>query len=172
MQTYFQVLLVEDNPTEALLVKQILIKEEKVKFDVAHVTYLKGAIAQLEKRKFDVILLDLHLDDSKGINTAIELLKLAKDTAVIVLSSCEDEDVCMESLKFGAQDYIFKSKLRNENLKSRILYAIQRKKNEFQSTAVGKAMENEKELNIKQAATEKELLTVAELNNARGWMKV
>jgi signal transduction histidine kinase len=79
---------------------------------------------------FDVILLDLSLPDETGIATVTSTVSWAGDTPIVILTGLSDEDVSVQAVKHGAQDYILKKEISAFNLARTIRYAIERKSNE------------------------------------------
>ena len=84
------------------------------------------AITKLEQETFDLLLLDLGLPESQGVETVERLRAISEDTPIVVLTDLADEVVALESLESGAQDYLCKSDLSTEALSRAIRYAMQR----------------------------------------------
>ena len=123
-----QVLLVEDNPTDALLVRDELAQRTEVEFVVVHVQELREALLQLLSAPFDVVLLDLGLPDSDGLEAFENLHGAIPFVPVIILSGRNDEQLAIKAVNSGAQDYLVKG-IGNENgLARAIRYAIERSK--------------------------------------------
>lgn len=87
---------------------------------------LNEAIAQLKKSSFDVVLLDLSLPDSQGLNTVTKLHTEVPDIPIVVLTGLDDRDVALQAVVQGAQDYLVKGKITAELLDRTIKYAIER----------------------------------------------
>jgi len=120
-----RVLLIENDGGETELIRQIL-SEEKARFKLEHVDQLKKAFECLDG--IDVILLDLNLTDSKGLETFTKLRIKAPKIPIIVLSSANDDKFALEAVQQGAQDYLDKDQLRVKKTLTRVLrYAIERK---------------------------------------------
>lgn len=121
-----KVLLVEDNDPDARFVQEILkftfFKELRIERSV----YLKDAVTMVKQNKFDIILLDLSLPDSSGLDTVKAVLLAAKDTPIIVMTALNDEAMAVNALHNGAQDYIIKGQLDENTLTRAIHYAIER----------------------------------------------
>ncbi len=122
------VLVVEDNPGDAALIRFTLNEPEAGNFKITHSTTLADAVQRLGQASFDVILLDLSLPDSRGLDTVLSIRRAAPETAVVVLSGLDDEDLALEAVKCGAQDYLVKGKGEGESLRRAIRYAIERQK--------------------------------------------
>jgi len=120
------VLLIEDSPTDALLVREELSDTTGVQFVVVHVETLEQARAKIGTQRFDVVLLDLGLPDSDGLYAFEELHRLAADLPVIILSGRNDEILAMTAVHLGAQDYLVKGFGDRQDLTRAIRYAIER----------------------------------------------
>ena len=125
------VLLVEDNPGDARLV-EIMLSEPGLMwdFDIRHVIRLGDALEELEGSDFDVVLLDLSLPDSQGMETVERIRSAASRTPVVVLSGRDDEEMALEALQGGADDYLVKGRGDGDLVARSIRYAIERKKAE------------------------------------------
>lgn len=121
-----RILLIEDNPGDAFLIKFYL--EESVFKDarLIHAEFLNTAKDLLSKNEFDVILLDLNLPDSKGIETLKEVLENSNHSVVIVLTGLNDEDLGLETVKMGAQDFLVKGQFDGKVFTSSVRYAFER----------------------------------------------
>jgi PAS domain S-box-containing protein len=117
---------VEDNPTDALLVRETLHDVHAAEFRVTSVECLAEATALLDRDDFDVVLLDLGLSDSVGIDTFLVLRRADPDLPVLVLSGLDDEEVGMKAVSEGAQDYLLKGQLQAPLLGRSIRYAMER----------------------------------------------
>lgn len=122
------VLLLEDEPGHAELVKLSLAKT-RGQFRVHHCVRMAEAIQALRTGEFDVVLADLSVPDSRGIETVKKLRRENKTVPVIVLTSLSDDAVAESTLEVGAQDYLVKDTFTSEMLKRSIIYAIQRQQN-------------------------------------------
>jgi diguanylate cyclase (GGDEF)-like protein len=128
------VLLIEDNPIDILLLRELLAKRKKTVYFVEAVNDLKSGIEFLQKEKPDVILLDLYLPDSQGINTFDSLYAQMLDIPIIVSTALEDENAALLAVNNGAQDYLLKGTITSALLSRSIKYAIERKKAENKIT--------------------------------------
>jgi len=126
-----RILLVEDNPGDVRLVKEMLAEGSKqLVFKIEQVDTLAVGIEKIKREKFDAVLLDLGLPDSKGIETFYSLHAISLDVPIIVLTVLHDEEAAIEAVRGGAQDYLIKGKLEGELLTRGILYSIERKRSE------------------------------------------
>ena len=121
-------LIVEDDPGYARLIKDMLHDTAGTKFSVLHADHLMKGIDLLAKHDIDLIILDLTLPDSEGIDTFLRIKGVTPELPVIVLSSVEDENIAVRAVTEGAQDYLFKVEMRPAILVRAIRYAMERKK--------------------------------------------
>ncbi|MGC9400656.1 MAG: sensor histidine kinase [Anaerolineae bacterium] len=123
-----RILLIEDNKAEALLLQEMLSEDPHESYEVEQTSRLASALSLLEQRTFDVILLDLLLPDSKGLTTFTHLHRQApSDLPIIVLSGLADEELAVEAVRQGAQDYLAKGRVDKNTLTRSIRYAMERK---------------------------------------------
>jgi len=120
-----QILLFEDNAADADLVAEYL-DLSKLNFTITTAKRLADGIAHLRERRFDIVLLDLSLPDSRGIDTLHAVMDAVVDEVIIVLTGADDEELSIEALQVGAQDYLNKDRLSSEVLRRSIRYAIVR----------------------------------------------
>lgn len=106
--TSISVLFVEDDAGDAHLFKTILKQSSEIIFTVQWVQSLALAKQAFATSHFDVILLDLSLPDSQGLDTIKRIRKIAPEIPVIVLTGNVDMDFALTALKVGATDYIIK----------------------------------------------------------------
>ncbi|WP_392535787.1 response regulator [Nostoc sp. C117] len=125
---YIKVLLVEDNPGDVFLLQEFLKEVNTVLVELMPVEQLSQALKQLEKEIFDVILLDLSLPDSQGLETFIIAHQQAKATPIIVLTGINDETLATRAMQEGAQDYLVKGQVTGDLLVRSMRYAIERQR--------------------------------------------
>jgi diguanylate cyclase (GGDEF)-like protein len=123
-----KVLLVEDNPADARLVREQFLDIEANDFELCHVDSLGEAYAALQLQEFDVMLLDLSLPDSQGINAVNHILNLAPQLPIVVLSGIDDAELSLQAVQAGAQDYLVKGQGDGNLLNRALRYAIERKR--------------------------------------------
>jgi PAS domain S-box-containing protein len=129
-----KVLLVDDEATDRIAVEWILRTcSSPAEFVVESVVRLSEAIKKLTEKQYDVVLLDLELPDSSGIEILQRVIKVAPDIPVVVLTERDDEQAGFSALKDGATDYLVKDLPLDVVLVRTIVYAIQRKKIQMQS---------------------------------------
>jgi DNA-binding NarL/FixJ family response regulator len=127
MRNLVKVLLVEDNEADAMYVARALRKARGIRFEVKQVSWLNSAIQAVELDRPDVVLLDLTLPDSQGVDTVVEFLKAAPTVPVIVMTGHDDDEAALNAVRMGAQDYLLKSELQARPFERALLYAIERK---------------------------------------------
>ncbi|QJR37355.1 response regulator [Gemmatimonas groenlandica] len=121
------VLLVEDSPSDALLVRSSLAAKSTA-FELVHVTRLSDAAPLLAERRFDVIVTDLSLPDAQALEAVHALRRLSTHgEPIIVLTGNADGRSGEEALRSGAEDYLQKNELGGSGLGRAILFAIQRR---------------------------------------------
>ncbi|MEH2354610.1 hybrid sensor histidine kinase/response regulator [Nostoc sp.] len=121
-----KVLLVEDNPGDVLLLQELFKEVTTVVVDLMPVEGLYEALNYLKNEIFDVILLDLSLPDSQGLQTFVIAHNQAKGTPIIVLTGINDETLATKAMQKGAQDYLVKGQVTGDLLVRSMRYAIER----------------------------------------------
>jgi two-component system, cell cycle sensor histidine kinase and response regulator CckA len=121
------VLLLEDNLAEARLLQEIFKGTVNSQFSLTHVKRLGDAITQLKSHTFDVALLDLTLPDSDGLGSLDALIHDAPDLPIVVLTSTNDDELALDAVRHGAQDYLVKRQVNLDILVRSVRYAIERK---------------------------------------------
>src|SRR5256885_5064185 len=117
------VLLVEDSPIDAHLIRSIL---RSTSFQVTTVDRLSDGLAVLRSSPIDVILLDLNLPDSRGLQTLGTILEHARSNAIVVLTGNGDEQAALDAVALGAQDYLVKGTANGDTIVRSIRYAYER----------------------------------------------
>lgn len=130
--TIRNVLIIEDNPGDARLIRELLREALPVGHEVEHAEDLASGRARIHSKPFDVALLDLSLPDSHGTETVATLRTAAPQLPIVVLTGLEREEVAYEALEKGAQDYLVKGKFDVPVLTRTLRYAVQRKRLEEQ----------------------------------------
>ena len=129
MDDPLEVLLVEDNPTDARLVRELLRDADPGSraFRLEHVTRLTHALERLAQGRVDVVLLDLHLPDSNGVETLARIQLKAPDVAVVVHTGLNDDALAIEAVRRGAQDYLTKGEVDGHRLAQVLRHAAARR---------------------------------------------
>jgi len=122
-----QVLLIEDNPLDARVVQEMLAKAKSASFDLECVDRLSTGLKRLAKGGIDLVLLNLFLPESQGLDTLSKLCTRAPQVPVVVMTSLADEMTAIKAVREGAQDYFVKGQVERYRLVKSILYAIERK---------------------------------------------
>ncbi len=120
------ILLFEDNPGDALLVKEVLSETTLASFKIECFARLTDGLSHLIGGKTDVILLDLTLLDSWGLDTFKKVKSESADIPLIVLTSNDDGSLALKTIQEGGQDYIVKGQIDSNSLVRSILYAMER----------------------------------------------
>jgi PAS domain S-box-containing protein len=119
-------LLVEDNPADAYLLTELLEETDQQQWQIVQAQSLHIALEYLSNNHFEIILLDLSLPDSKGLNTVTQIRDAAQDLPIVVLTGTDDQELALQALAKGAQDYLVKGKIVTEMLTRVIRNAIER----------------------------------------------
>jgi diguanylate cyclase (GGDEF)-like protein len=122
------VLLIEDNPGDARLIREMLDEEPAQPFRLTHADRLSAGIEQLAHKHTDLVLLDLSLPDSSGIDTFAKVYAHSPKVPIIVLSGNDDQQLALYAVKSGAQDYLVKGKIDSALLLKAMQYSIERKR--------------------------------------------
>ncbi|MGI8907439.1 MAG: PAS domain-containing protein [Candidatus Sumerlaeaceae bacterium] len=123
----FTALIVEDEPDYALMIQKCLLLGEPTP-QIRHAQTLRQAITELNSEPVDVVLLDLNLPDSLGLDTVRAVNAAAPLAATIVITASGGEDIARLMLRGGAQDFLTKDELDSRTLKRAIAHAIERKR--------------------------------------------
>jgi diguanylate cyclase (GGDEF)-like protein/PAS domain S-box-containing protein len=120
-------LLVEDNPGDARLLREMLNEQGPHETEMTHVDRLSAAEKHLEENNVDIILLDLGLPDAHGLSALRRAHALAPRVPLVVLTGMDDELLAAQALQEGAQDYLIKGQIEARGLLRALRYAIERK---------------------------------------------
>ncbi len=126
------VLLIEDNPGDARLIREMLAEEPDSPFNLHFSERLAHGLDFLANEKPDLVLLDLSLPDSLGLETFAKVYEHSPAVPIIVLTGTDDKTVALKAVKGGAQDYLVKGKLDRELLVRAMQYSIERKRYQVQ----------------------------------------
>ncbi len=159
-----KILVIEDNPSDMEMLRELLYDPGRHAFDVVHVERLASAIPYLSGDKTDIIISDLGLPDSQGLDTLKTLKEHSSDVPIVVLTGLDNEIIGVQALKEGAQDYLVKGQMSSPSLARSLRYAIERN-----------AIETERkkmELQITHQLKEKEMLLKEIHHRVRNNMQV
>jgi diguanylate cyclase (GGDEF)-like protein len=121
------VLLVEDNPGDARLVKEMLAEEAGADFMLTTVPTVQGALEHLSAHpSIDAVLLDLSLPDESGLATVQRVVAGAAEAVVVVMTGAGDEELGVAAMKAGAQDYLVKGQVDSRLLRRALRFAMER----------------------------------------------
>jgi signal transduction histidine kinase/DNA-binding response OmpR family regulator len=144
-ETDVHILLVEDNAGDALLVREWLRDAGWRHGELIVADRVARARELLASTTVDVILLDLGLPDSDGVETVLQVNLAAPDVPIIVLTGFDDQKAALEALKAGAQDYLIKGRIDGALLARAIRYGIERKRLEAERERLRERLEAEHE---------------------------
>ena len=125
-----RLLLVEDTPGDARLLRYHLSEGGGDAFELEHVELLSAALDRLSRGGIALVLLDLSLPDSLGVETFARVHARVPQLPIIVLSGRDDESIAIKTVHEGAQDYLVKGQVTGSLLVRAIRYAIERKRAE------------------------------------------
>ena len=120
------ILLVDDNPDDVLLIQEMLKEVRDPKINLENADRLSSGLNILTDDNIDVVLLDLSLPDSHGLETIIRILDCREEIPIIVLTGLDDEEMGRNAVQTGAQDYLVKDEVNGNILLRAIRYAIER----------------------------------------------
>lgn len=123
-----RILLIEDNPSDVDLFRLTLAKAERAGliFSLTQAERSAEALEQLHHQPFDIIFSDLNLPDSQGTETFIRLLAQAAHIPIVILTGQSNDEIALQAVQLGAQDYLVKSEVNSPILIRAIRYAIER----------------------------------------------
>ncbi len=121
-----EVVVVEDNPDDVNMIEQFLRKDGS--FNIVFFDLLETAVVYLQNHKSDVVILDLNLPDSQGLATLQAVELAVPRVAIIVLTSLNSNNLAVAAMAQGAQDYLVKGQISQDNLVRSINYAIYQRK--------------------------------------------
>lgn len=124
----YDILVIEDNIGDFVLLEHFL-QVAKLPIDhLAHATNLAKGFQFIEERSFDLVLVDLTLPDSTGVESVVQLNKLIPSTPIVVFSGLSTIEIATQCIAVGAQDYLLKGEFDEKLLAKAIQYSIERKK--------------------------------------------
>ena len=126
MNGQLRVLIVEDNPGDIDLIRAALAEPGPVQFEASSVPRLALAIERLAQNMTDLVITDLGLPDSQGLDTFRVLRQAAPRLPIIVLTCLSDRNVALAAVREGAQDYLIKGEIRGDMLTRAACYAVER----------------------------------------------
>ncbi len=126
MQAIKTILLVEDNPGDARLLREMLNEQESEPLEMILVDCVREAEKKLAEHVVDIILLDLGLPDAQGLEAVRRVHAAALRIPLVVLTGLDDEQLAAQTLQQGAQDYLIKGQIEPRGLRRALRYAVER----------------------------------------------
>jgi PAS domain S-box-containing protein/putative nucleotidyltransferase with HDIG domain len=127
-----KVLIIEDNPADARLVKEILSENDSTAYDLKYADRLSDGLKMISENSLDIVLLDLSLSDSAGLDIISAITVKNSFIPMVILTGTDNLDTATSALDMGAQDYLFKGQFDSAMLSRSIRYAIERKRFEIE----------------------------------------
>ncbi|MGB9937129.1 MAG: sensor histidine kinase [Methanobacterium sp.] len=122
-----RVLIIEDNPQDLRIIEEMLGEVSNPSFELESAKRLEDGLKLLLNDNFNILLLDLSLPDSTGLDTFASVYEQAPELPIVILSGFDDEDTAIRAVREGAQDYLVKGQVSGLLLSRAISYAIERK---------------------------------------------
>src|SRR5580704_612143 len=119
-------LLIEDDPDDVQFLRRTLHKASGVRFEVEPAKNLEESLTRLAKGGLDLILLDLTLPESSGMDTFNAVKAHAHDVPIIILSGLDDETLALNAVHAGAEDYLVKGRANSQLITRAVIYAMER----------------------------------------------
>lgn len=127
MNPFSNVLLIEDNPGDARLVAAYLDQGSGGDCEVRQASTLADGLSHLRRNPVDLVLLDLGLPDSQGLDALHQVRRLSPRTPVVILTGDDDEDQALHAVRVGAEDYLTKQSVDSVTLRRAMRHAVQRR---------------------------------------------
>jgi len=131
-----RILLIEDDPDDVWVMRNLLADRWEGQYELVHVELLSAALELCSAQQFDVVLLDLTLPDSRGLETFFAVSSHADEMPIVVLTGLKDESAAVKAVQAGAQDYLVKGQMDDNLLVRSIRYAIERSRRDFAERAM------------------------------------
>lgn len=122
------VLMVEDNPADARMLREIVREMEGSHVQLTHAETLGRALSLIDQQTFDLVMLDLSLPDADGLDTLLRTHQRAPSIPIVVLTGLNDEALAVRAVREGAQDYLVKGQVTGYLLVRAMRYATERKR--------------------------------------------
>jgi diguanylate cyclase (GGDEF)-like protein/PAS domain S-box-containing protein len=120
-------LLVEDNPADVRLLREMFREQTSLRTELTQVETMREAEKHLAQGATDIILLDLGLPDTQGLESIRRARAVAPHVPLVVLTSLDDESMAAQALQAGVQDYLIKGQIDARGLLRALRYAVERK---------------------------------------------
>jgi two-component system sensor histidine kinase UhpB len=159
-----KLLLVEDNPADARIIREFLSEAPAGAFQLEHVARLDAALESLRQDTFELVLLDFGLPDSQGMETLTRVQSVCTQLPIVALTGLDDQAFAMEVVRAGAQDYLVKGRFDNDLLVRTLRYAVERKRSEEEVRRLNTALRTANESLEKRVAVRTAELALANKN--------
>ena len=127
-----KILLIEDSESDATLLQEEVRQSDPGSHNISVAKSMQQVTDYFKNNKADAVLLDLNLPDSSGLDTVRAIRTIQPDVPIVVLTGFEDENIGIESVRMGAQDYLVKGKTDGKLISRAVRYAIERKRMEVE----------------------------------------
>lgn len=121
------IFIIEDNPGDVRIFEEMLKEIEETRFNIQSASSLAETKKQLPEASVDVVVCDLGLPDSKGLDTLLQVKELNGHLPIVVLTNSLNPEIGLKSVQQGAQDYLVKDNINAFHLHKSLVYAIERK---------------------------------------------
>ena len=138
---FLRIGLVEDNAGDARLIQEMLREPPVTQYRLTHSTSMDQLLESLEREPIEVLLLDLGLPDSQGMDTFHRINSRAPGLPIVIFSGAEDEELASIAVSSGAQDYLVKGRINSFLLKRAIRYAMERKRTDEEIRTLNRDLE-------------------------------
>lgn len=125
-QILVRVLLLESSESDAALVDRALAMDPDAQYEITRVARIGSALNLIGRQRFDVMVTELYLPDSAGLDTVATLISRDPSVPLVVLTGSVDESLAIQAVQLGAQDYLFKADLKGRTLARCLSYAMER----------------------------------------------
>ncbi|MGE5352133.1 MAG: PAS domain S-box protein [Acidobacteriota bacterium] len=126
-ENFFKILMIEDSRSFAQLILEMIEEARGAEITLDHAFRLSNGLELLRSGRYDIILLDLTLPDSMGLDTLKKVKDAFPDLPVVVMTNLDDEETATKAIQAGAQDYLVKGDFDTNLLVRSLKYAIERK---------------------------------------------
>jgi DNA-binding NarL/FixJ family response regulator len=147
------VLLIEDDQVDAKRFQRMFKETSGNECEITHVGRLSDGLEKLAQDGIDIVLLDLGLPDSQGLETLNQVRAAAPDVPVVVLTGADDETLALDAAQQGAQDYLIKGEVDRRLLTRSMHYVVERQRLTRKLEQSRQREEHERELRLLQRAT-------------------
>jgi len=137
-----RVLVIEDNEADLRMIREMLGASVATGFELVSAQRLSEGLERLAEEDIDVVVLDLNLPDSRGLETLTALHERSPDVAIVVLSGLESEEFGVQAVRAGADDYLVKGNWPEGRIPRALLYAIERKRTRRELLLIRTAVNN------------------------------